>query len=56
MLRLAYAEGRRLEDPGNLTFEVAGSEVNVAYALARLGVPVTWLGAALAGAPEALLR
>ena len=45
MLRLGPVEGRRLEEPGNLSCDVAGSEMNVAYALARLGVSVSWLGA-----------
>jgi 2-dehydro-3-deoxygluconokinase len=42
LLRLSVNGGDRLEDAPAFEVHVAGSESNVAYALARVGVPVRW--------------
>ncbi|HEX8918541.1 MAG TPA: sugar kinase [Chloroflexota bacterium] len=44
MLRLSAPHGSRLELTQSLDVHVGGAESNVAVALARLGVPATWLG------------
>ena len=38
MLRLSVAPGHRLEDAHRLDVHVAGSEANVAFAAARVGL------------------
>ncbi|MEM6431507.1 MAG: sugar kinase, partial [Deinococcota bacterium] len=43
MLRFAAAPGERLEQAAQLDVFVAGSELNVACLLARLGVRVGWV-------------
>jgi 2-dehydro-3-deoxygluconokinase len=45
MLRLSVDAGDRLEDAKAFEVHVAGAEANVAYALARVGVPVRWASA-----------
>lgn len=45
MLRLTAPAGERLARTGRLRSYVAGSEANVARALAALGVPVSWVSA-----------
>jgi 2-dehydro-3-deoxygluconokinase len=42
MLRLSVEAGHRLEDASAFEVHVAGAEANVAFALARVGVPVRW--------------
>jgi 2-dehydro-3-deoxygluconokinase len=42
MLRLSVRAGHRLEDASAFEVHVAGAEANVAFALARVGVPVRW--------------
>jgi 2-dehydro-3-deoxygluconokinase len=42
MLRLSVESGHRLEDAAAFEVHVAGAEANVAYALARVGIPVRW--------------
>jgi 2-dehydro-3-deoxygluconokinase len=42
MLRLSVDAGDRLEDASVFEVHVAGAEANVAFALARVGVPVRW--------------
>ena len=42
MLRLSVRPGDRLEDAGALDVHVAGSEANVAYAAARVGLKSAW--------------
>jgi 2-dehydro-3-deoxygluconokinase len=42
MLRLSVDAGDRLEDASMFEVHVAGAESNVAFALARVGVPVGW--------------
>jgi 2-dehydro-3-deoxygluconokinase len=45
MLRLSVASGDRLEDALAYEVHVAGAEANVAYALARVGIPSRWASA-----------
>ena len=45
MLRLSVRPGERLEDAPAFDVHVAGSEANVAYALARMGVRAAWASA-----------
>jgi 2-dehydro-3-deoxygluconokinase len=45
MLRLSPPDGGRLEQAASLDAHVAGSELNLAVALASLGVPARWLSA-----------
>jgi 2-dehydro-3-deoxygluconokinase len=45
MLRLSVRPGDRLEDAPAFDVHVAGSEANVAYALARMGVRAGWASA-----------
>jgi 2-dehydro-3-deoxygluconokinase len=45
MLRLSVPSGDRLADAAAYDVHVAGSEANVAYALARTGVPARWASA-----------
>jgi 2-dehydro-3-deoxygluconokinase len=45
MLRLTAPAGLRIHQADSLECHVAGSEANVAAALARLGVPVAWVSA-----------
>lgn len=45
MLRLSVRPGDRLEDAAAFDVHVAGSEANVAYALARMGVRSGWASA-----------
>jgi 2-dehydro-3-deoxygluconokinase len=45
MLRLSVASGDRLEDALAFDVHVAGAEANVAYALARVGIPARWASA-----------
>jgi 2-dehydro-3-deoxygluconokinase len=45
MLRLTAPAGHRLQSTARLDAYVAGSEANVAVALACLGVPVAWISA-----------
>ncbi len=45
MLRLSVSSGERLADAAAYDVHVAGSEANVAYALARMGVPSRWASA-----------
>lgn len=45
MLRLSVRPGDRLEDATAFDVHVAGSEANVAYALARMGVRAGWASA-----------
>lgn len=42
MLRLSVEGGHRLEDASAYEVHVAGAEANVAFALARVGIPVGW--------------
>jgi 2-dehydro-3-deoxygluconokinase len=42
MLRLSVDAGDRLEDAPAFEVHVAGAEANVAFALARVGLPVRW--------------
>lgn len=42
MLRLSVPPGIRLHDASAYDVHVAGAEANVAYALARVGVPASW--------------
>lgn len=42
MLRLSVPSGERLQEARSLDFHVGGSEANVAYALAQIGVPSSW--------------
>jgi 2-dehydro-3-deoxygluconokinase len=42
MLRLSVDAGDRLEDAAAFEVHVAGAEANVAFALARVGIPVSW--------------
>jgi 2-dehydro-3-deoxygluconokinase len=42
MLRLSVPAGERLRDARSLDVHVAGSESNVAFALAQIGVPSSW--------------
>lgn len=43
MIRLSPPRDSTLEEAGRFSVETAGSEANVAVALARLGVPATWI-------------
>lgn len=45
MLRLSVRDGERLEDALSYEVNVAGAEANVAFALARIGIPVCWASA-----------
>jgi 2-dehydro-3-deoxygluconokinase len=45
MLRLSVASGHRLEDAHYFDVHVAGSEANVAFAAARVGVRSAWVSA-----------
>src|SRR5262245_5467171 len=45
LLRLSVRPGERLEDAPAFDVHVAGSEANVAYALARLGRRAAWTSA-----------
>ena len=45
MLRLSVRPGDRLEDATEFNVHVAGSEANVAYAAARVGVNAAWVSA-----------
>jgi 2-dehydro-3-deoxygluconokinase len=45
MLRLSVPGGDRLSDATAFDVHVAGSEANVAYALARVGIPSLWASA-----------
>jgi 2-dehydro-3-deoxygluconokinase len=45
MLRLSVGSGDRLEDAPAFEVHVAGAESNVAYALARVGIPARWASA-----------
>src|SRR3712207_1581377 len=45
MLRLSVKDGERLEDAAVYEVHVAGAEANVAFALARVGIPVRWASA-----------
>ena len=45
MLRLSVAPGHRLEDAHRLDVHVAGSEANVAFAAARVGLRSVWVSA-----------
>lgn len=45
MLRLSVGSGDRLEDAPIYEVHVAGAESNVAYALARVGIPSLWASA-----------
>jgi 2-dehydro-3-deoxygluconokinase len=45
MLRLSVGAGHRLEDAHYFDVHVAGSEANVAYAAARVGVRSAWISA-----------
>src|SRR2546430_4467332 len=42
LLRLSVRPGERLEDAASLEVHVAGSEANLAYALARIGLRSAW--------------
>ena len=42
MLRLSVRPGERIEDAPAFDVHVAGSEANVAYALARMGLRAAW--------------
>lgn len=42
MLRLSVPTGERLQEAHSLDVHVAGSESNVAFALAQIGVPSSW--------------
>jgi 2-dehydro-3-deoxygluconokinase len=42
MLRLSVPAGERLQEARSLDLHVGGSEANVAFALARIGVPSSW--------------
>ena len=42
MLRLSVPRGRRLQDASIFDVHIAGTEANVAHALARVGVPASW--------------
>lgn len=42
MLRLSVPAGERLQEARDLDLHVGGSEANVAFALARIGVPSSW--------------
>lgn len=42
MLRLSVRPGDRIEDAGSFDVHVAGSEANVAYAAARVGLRAAW--------------
>ncbi len=44
MLRLSVPQGARLDDARQLDVQVAGAEVNVCVALARLGRHCSWVG------------
>lgn len=45
MLRLSVASGHRLEDAQHFDVHVAGSEANVAFAAARVGLRASWVSA-----------
>jgi 2-dehydro-3-deoxygluconokinase len=45
MLRLSVKDGERLEDAPAYEVHVAGAEANVAFALARVGIPALWASA-----------
>ena len=45
MLRLSVASGHRLEDAHYFDVHVAGSEANVAFAAARVGLRTSWVSA-----------
>src|SRR5256714_14924802 len=45
MLRLSVRPGDRIEDTPALEVHVAGSEANVAYAAARVGLKSAWVSA-----------
>ena len=45
LLRLTVPEHGRLQDADEVQIDVAGAELNVAIALAHLGVPTSWISA-----------
>jgi len=42
MLRLSVPTGERLQEAHSLDLHIAGSESNVAFALAQIGIPSSW--------------